>query len=308
MTPTKDANTIMRNSSSFILNTATAWDVVKNAIRDFQYNGCVNMAAAIAFYFILSAFPLFILTIIMGGFIFGSTPNLHDELIKIIQTFHPYFSGTLLEHLTQIEQKMKLLGWLGIILLAWFSSLIFNSAQTSLGIILRSETKRKYVTSKLLIILMILIGWTVIVVTIGITYLTVILETDSSIVLQSWFAKRSGHHIIVRYLVPYLVIFLYFFFVYKTIPKARISWGNALSASLLFTTLMEIGKHLFTWYVSHYSRYHIIFGSLENLMLFVIWIFYVALIFLFCAELISSYRKRDVLLLEKAFLSPKDEP
>lgn len=302
-----DNNKQMKESPGFILNTATAWDVVKNAIKDFQYNGCVNMAAAIAFYFILSAFPLFILTIIVGGFIFGSNPNLHDELIKIIQIFHPYFSGTFLEHLNQIEQKMKLLGWIGIILLAWFSSLIFNSVQTSLGIILRSEIKRKYVTSKLLIIVMILIGWSVLIVTVGITYLTVLLETNASIVLQSWFANRSGHHIIVRYIVPYTVILIYLVFVYKMIPQTRISWWNAFSASLLFTTMVEISKHLFTWYISHYSRYHIIFGSLENLMLFVIWVFYVALIFLFCAELISSYRKRDLLLLEKAFLNPKDE-
>ncbi|MBN2514413.1 MAG: YihY/virulence factor BrkB family protein [Deltaproteobacteria bacterium] len=306
MTPTSENNKHMKESSGFILNTATAWDIVKNAIKDFQYNGCTNMAAAIAFYFILSAFPFFILTIIVSGLVFGSNPNLHDELIKIIQTFHPYFTGNLLEHLSQIEQKMKVLGWLGIILLAWFSSLIFNSAQTSLGIILRSQIQRKYVTSKLLIIVMILIGWTVLVVTIGITYLAAIFETNSSTIIKSWLVNRSGHHIIVRYLVPYLVIFMYFTFVYKIIPKTKISWGNAFSASLLFTTLAEISKNLFSWYIAHYSRYHIIFGSLENLMLFVIWVFYVALIFLFCAELISSYRKRDLLLLEKAFLSPED--
>jgi CRP/FNR family cyclic AMP-dependent transcriptional regulator len=39
----------------------------------------------------------------------------------------------------------------------------------------------------------------------------------------------------------------------------------------------------------------------------VVWVFYIALIFLFCAELISSYQRRDMILIEKALLkSGKD--
>jgi CRP/FNR family transcriptional regulator, cyclic AMP receptor protein len=39
------------------------------------------------------------------------------------------------------------------------------------------------------------------------------------------------------------------------------------------------------------------------MVVILIWIFYVALIFLFCAELIASYQRRDLLLLEKTFLN-----
>jgi len=48
---------------------------------------------------------------------------------------------------------------------------------------------------------------------------------------------------------------------------------------------MEIAKQLFTWYVANYTRYNVIFGSLEAVVILVIWVFYVALILLFCAEL-----------------------
>jgi CRP-like cAMP-binding protein len=68
---------------------------------------------------------------------------------------------------------------------------------------------------------------------------------------------------------------------------------------------MEIAKHFFTWYVSNYTRYNVIFGSLETVVILVIWVFYVALILLFCAELISSYQRRNLILLEKAFLKTK---
>jgi CRP-like cAMP-binding protein len=68
---------------------------------------------------------------------------------------------------------------------------------------------------------------------------------------------------------------------------------------------MEIAKQFFTWYVASYTRYNVIFGSLEAVVILVIWAFYVALILLFCAELISSYQRRDMILLEKAFLKPR---
>jgi CRP-like cAMP-binding protein len=49
----------------------------------------------------------------------------------------------------------------------------------------------------------------------------------------------------------------------------------------------------------------VIFGSLETVVILVIWVFYMALILLFCAELISSHRRRNLILLEKAFLKPR---
>jgi CRP-like cAMP-binding protein len=67
---------------------------------------------------------------------------------------------------------------------------------------------------------------------------------------------------------------------------------------------MEIAKQFFTWYITSYTRYNVIFGSLEAVVILVIWVFYVSLILLFCAELISSYQRRDMILLEKALLKP----
>ena len=306
MIPDNQNDQYAKESSRILLYTATAWDVLRNAVKDYQHNGDVNMAAAIAFYFILSIIPFFMLTILVAGLIFGANPDIPDELIRTIQTFHPYFSEEILVHFGRIEQKMQLLGWLGIILLVWFSSLVFNSVQTSLEIILRSPKKRKYVMSKFMAIAMIALGWAVIITTMGITYLATMIGKNSSVAQKSWVTYSLSHNIFFHYLLSYLIMVIFFAFVYKMIPKAEISWRNAFSASVLFSTLTEIGKHLFTWYISNYSRYHIIFGSLETLMVFVVWVFYVAAIFLFCAELISSYQKRDLILLEKTFLMSGD--
>jgi CRP-like cAMP-binding protein len=107
-----------------------------------------------------------------------------------------------------------------------------------------------------------------------------------------------------RYLLPYIITVIFFTMVYKVIPVTRISLGLAFAGSAVFSALMEVAKHFFTWYITNYTRYHIIFGSLETVVILVIWVFYVALIFLFCAELMASYRRRDLILIEKALLKP----
>ena len=109
------------------------------------------------------------------------------------------------------------------------------------------------------------------------------------------------------YLLPYLVTVLYFTVVYKVIPSGNVGLMSALIGSAIFSALMEIAKQFFTWYVANYTAYNVIFGSLEAVVILVIWVFYIALIFLFCAELISSYQRRDMILIEKTLLkSGKD--
>ena len=60
--------------------------------RNFRWNGDANQAAAIAFYAILSAIPLFILTVVTAKFFFGSHPNIQQEVANKIQEFHPYLT------------------------------------------------------------------------------------------------------------------------------------------------------------------------------------------------------------------------
>jgi membrane protein len=287
------------------LGLAGMWDVLQNAIRNYQYNGNANQAAAISLYAILSFIPLFILTILVVSSIFGSHPNIQKELIETIRGFHPYFSESLLTQLGQVEQKRRILGWVGIISLIWFSAMIFSAIEKAMNIIFRSRKYRNYVVSKLLAIAMIPMGWTVGVVSVGITYIATILAKQPLLSGEGTLILPFIHGALFRFVLPYLLTVAFFTIVYKVIPTGKVSLGNAFIGAAIFSALMEIAKQFFTWYVSNYTRYNVIFGSLETLVILVIWVFYIALILLFCAEIISSYQRRDLILLEKAFLKPR---
>ena len=287
------------------LRFASTWDILGDAIRNYRTNGDTNQAAAIALYAILSIIPLFILTLLLVGQTFGADPGIQKKLLDGIRQFIPSFSGDLLTQFGQIEGKKELLGWAGIISLIWFSAMIFSAIETALNIIFRSKTRRNYFLKKLLAIAMIPLGWTVGVLSVGITYVAAVLSRQPFLVQGGVFFLPEVYGIFFRYLLPYFFTVLFFTVVYKVIPSRKISLKSALIGSAIFSALMEIAKQFFTWYITNYTRYNVIFGSLEAVVILVIWVFYVALILLFCAELISSYQRRDMILLEKALLKPR---
>ena len=287
------------------LRFASAGEILQDTIRNYRTNGNTNQAAAIALYAILSIIPLFILTLLLVGQTFSADPGIQKKLIEGIRQFIPSFSGDLLTQFGQIEEKKELLGWAGIISLIWFSAAIFEAIETALNIIFRSKIYRNYFVSKLLAIAMIPLGWAVGILSVGITYAAAILSRQSIIVQGGVFFLPEAYGIFFRYLIPYLFTVLFFTVVYKVIPSGKVGLKSALIGSAIFSALMEIAKQFFTWYVASYTRYNVIFGSLEAVVILVIWVFYVALILLFCAELISSYQRRDMILLEKALLKPR---
>ena len=302
----KSASSRARKSSeSFKMNAAGIWDILTDSVKNYKSNGDVNQAAAMALYSILSAIPLFILTIVVAGYFFSSYPNVSDYIIDAIKGFNPYFSEKLLAQLGQIERKKHLLGWAGLLGLVGLSSMIFNSMETALNIIFHSRKKRNYFVSKLLAFSMIPAGWIIGSISFVISYAAALLVKQSVEIAEGLnisLGVMSGA--LLRYAVPYLITVIFFYFIYRIIPSNKIRPAIALGGSALFALLMEIAKQLFTWYIANYTRYNVIFGSLGTIVILVIWAFYVALIFLFCAELMSSYQRRDIILLERAMLKP----
>ena len=295
-----------QRSESLKMKAASGWDILADSFKNYSGNGDANQAAAIALYTILSAIPLFILTIIVAGYFFSSYPHIQDDIIDVIRSFHPYFSEKLLAQLGQIEGKRHLLGWVGLLGLVWLSAMIFNSLEKALNIIFRSQEERNYFVSKLLGISMIPMGWVVGTISVAISYAVALLVKQPAEIaggIDISLTAMSGA--LLRYVVPYLITVIFFYFVYRAIPAAKIRSSVALAGSAIFALLMEIAKQFFTWYIANYTSYNIIFGSLEAIVILVIWVFCLALIFLFCAELMSSYQRRDLILLERVMLKPR---
>ncbi len=284
-----------------VLRLDAGWDIFKDGCFNYYNSGAFNQAAAIALYALLSMIPLFVLSVLAASRFLGANPDIQSQITALIKSFHPYFTGGLVAQLGQVEEKSQVLGWLGFVSLIWFSSMIFGALETALNLTFRAESHRNLLTSKLLAFAMIPLGWVVGLSSVLLTYVSTLISAQGRHFLDLDILTRY----FLQYVVPFLASVTFITVVFKVIPSRKIKLATALAGSCLFTLLTEMVKHPFTWYIANHTRYNEIFGSLVTVVILVIWVFYMALIFLFCAELMSSYERRDMLLIEHMLLSRK---
>jgi len=288
----------LRPRRRFSLSLRTALDIFWDALSNFMDNGQTNQAAAISLYAILSFIPFVILTFIMAGHIFGTYPEIKANLIATITYVSPAAASTITTQIGALEEKQRVLGGLGLITLIWFSSMVFGAIETALNITFRIQKPRMYLFSKALAISMIPLAWMVGLTSVVISSITTILSQVHVPFLASLAFLRGG---LFSIFIPFIITVLLSTLVYKIIPPIPLPWRVCFVAAFIFSLLVEPTKHIFSWYVSHYAKYNLIYGSLETLIVLIFWIFYIALIFLFCAEMMASYLRRDIILLEHMF-------
>ncbi|MGA2955226.1 MAG: YihY/virulence factor BrkB family protein [Thermodesulfobacteriota bacterium] len=266
------------------------WDIFWEARRAFTLDGCMNLSAALAFYTILSLIPFLFLIISAAGFILGSSDEAHQMALSFFDRLFPQASASIFKEVKAISERAEVLGWVGILSMIWTASVVFSSLEYAMGVVFRVEKRRNLLKSRLLALTMFPAA--------GALFILSILVTAFSGVLHSEFFLKF----ILGYLFPYLILAFAFTAIYKIIPNTPIAFRHALAGGTSCAFLFELAKHFFTWYISRSSQYNIVYGSLEAIIILVVWTFYSSSILLFCAEVVSAYRRRDITLLEKAFI------
>lgn len=280
----------------------TAWDILGEARSSFSRNGCLNLSAALAFYTILSIIPFLFILVSLTGYLLGSSEQAFQVALSFGDRLFPQSSHLILKEVQALTHRAKLFGWVGLFSLIWTASIVFSSLEFALSVVFRVERRRNFVRSKLLAISMIPAAMIIFFFSLFITGFARIMESYDLTFWEINLAKSNLLEFLVSYLLPYLILAISFTAIYKVIPPAQISFRHALAGGASCAFFFEIAKHFFTWYIEHSSPYSVVYGSLEAIIIMVVWVFYSAAILLFCAELVSAYRRKDITLLQKVFL------
>jgi membrane protein len=84
---------------------------------------------------------------------------------------------------------------------------------------------------------------------------------------------------------------LLFFIVYLTAPSRRVGWDTALVASIVVSLGFEIVKRLYGVYLARFATFDRVLSNANAiaLLLFVLWIYVIAFIFVVGAEVAQTY-------------------
>ena len=255
----------------------------------------LTYAASIAYYALLSLFPFALIAVA----ILGSVTSSDDSRQKVLMFALRYFPGQfdfITQQLDAFRQTPIRLGVGGGILLVWGALGVFGAISTAVNHAWGVEKTRSFWSHRAFSFLMLL--------TAGLMLMIGLLgATAAQIIGARWFAGVSENHpalyvmrgFLVRnalLLLPALVFGLIYYFVPNVKVLVKDVWLGALITGLLW----DAGFKGFSWFVRDASRFSRIHGSIATVIVFLIWIYFSAVILLWGVEFTASYSKmrRDI--------------
>ena len=246
----------------------------------FLRQGCPSLAAALAFFSLLSLFPLVFL--LLYGISFLVSQNIIGEqfILSFLKGFLPSLGERLAEELHRIS-VLEGVRWLVLLSFFWFGGLVFYELDYALNVVFESTQKRHPLISTAISIA--LLGST------GLLLFLSYVATQTIAFLTAYAPKLWGldlvalaaHDFHLTYTLPFSLAFLTVSLLYRLVPRRRPQWSHAMAGALTFGLLWVSAKLLFVNYSDYATVYARLYGSLLEVVLLLLWVYYSAGLLLF---------------------------
>jgi membrane protein len=269
--------------------------ILRRAVAIFSGRGARFLGAAVAFYALLSAAPLFVLVLQIVGRIFGRA-RAEDALWQGLgEWLAPEGIATvraLTERLERLESGGSIVG---IVLVIYGSTRLFRAVRRALnqlwGIDLevvegqRSSAKKygiRYGSAfALALFVAVLVALLVLVKSAFAAIATLSVRAPPDLL---W---------ILDGIVSIGLAFVLFTVVFRFLPETKVSLREAAASACVSTVLFAIGSELVTLYIRH-KNLGDVYGGASAVVLAVVWVYYSAQVFFFGACIGSAMRdERD---------------
>jgi membrane protein len=267
-------------------------DIITEAIRAWIEHDDSTMGAALAFYTVFSVAPILIIAIGVIGLAVGGD-TVRAQLLPQMQTLFGDSGATAVQTLLSSAHFLgnsRMATAIGTATLLIGASSVFVELQNSLdriwGIPKRNRARglwRIFRTRFLSLGLVLGVGFLLMVSLLGSALLAA---------LGAWFGSFLGQLRMLIFIVGVAlslgVSTVLFALVYRYIPQERLHWNDVWVGALVTAIFFNIGKLAIGYYLAR-SAFASVYGAAGSLLVFFLWAFYSAQIFLFGAELTKSY-------------------
>lgn len=264
------------------------------------YNGDnLTYAASIAYYALLSLFPLAIVSFAIVGAVTADERVRQDVLAFVLRYFPSQFDF-ITQQLDAFGAHSVGSGIAGTIALVWGALGFFGALSTAVNYAWRVEKSRSYWRHKWFSFLMLLVAGALLVA-------AVLLVSVSQMIGASWFAtvlSRFPGLLVLRglalrnatTLMFILVVGLIYYFVPNAVVRFRDVWVGALLTGLLWKGAL----FALAWYMRDMTRFTQVNGSIAAVVVFLVWVYVQAVILLYGVEFTAAYARLNDDLREPA--------
>ena len=273
--------------------TVPGMELARRTYRELGDDHAVDLSASMAYYAILSLFPLAITLVTLFSLVLESE-TIEREVQDFFQTYLPGSQGILAANVEAAGNIRGVLGVLGFLGLLWSSTLLFGAVSRAVNRAWDIEHDRPFYIEKPRQIVMALSVAPLFLISVALTTALQFIGNEEVPAMDSMaILEHNGFNTLARPL-PFLFSFVIFLLIYKFTPVTRTYWRYIWPGALISALLFEIAKSIFVFYLENYAAYEKIYGTLGSVIALLAWTYVSGFIVLIGAEVSSEYHRMRV--------------
>lgn len=240
----------------------------------------MTLAGNLAYVSLLSLVPL--VAVIFALFaVFPMFADISVQLRQFIFTNFMPATGDIIEgYIDQFianASRMTAVGAAGLVIT---SLLLMYAIDSALNTIWRSKRIRPRLYS-------FAIYW--MILTLGPLLVGTSMAISSYLLSLRWASELNSLMDDVLRIFPLLLSWLSFWLLYSLVPTVRVPPKDAITGAIIAAVLFELGKKVFTLYITLFPAYQLVYGFLAVIPLLFIWIYWTWCIVLLGAEITVTF-------------------
>jgi membrane protein len=264
--------------------------VLAQAVLRFFDDEAFTLGAALAYYSLLSMAPLLLIAVSLAGafFAYGDVRmELVDQMSRLTGPEGAALTQTVIDHTMSHEASLWSL-LLGTVLTLFGATTVFAQLQHALNVVWRVKAApgnaiMSFIRQRLLSF--------AIVIVIGFLLMVSLLTSAVLSSLHAYLDQRMAGAAIFWQLLDLMMSFgvstLLIALMFRYLPDAEVPWRDTWLGGFITAILVTVGKQIIGQYLGQASIASS-FGAAGSVVIFMVWVYYVALILLFGAEITQA--------------------
>ena len=258
------------------------------AFRRLGQSDDLTFASSIAYYTLLSFFPLLLLLFSFLGRV-TSDPADRAAVVDLLLHYFPRRVDFITTQLNEVESASVGLGVAGTVVLFWTALGVFRAISAAVNHAWNVERRRSFLKHQASAFLMLLTAG-------GLMLAALVLASVAEVMATSWFGQllddvpglTQAADLTLRYpatlfLIAVVALILYF------VPNTAVQLGDVWLGAILTGVLWRLALDGFSWYLA--LGVVSVHGSVAAIVVFLLWVYVSAVILIYGVEFSAAYAR-----------------
>ena len=266
--------------------------LVRTALAFDQDDGPL-MARSLAYYALFAVFPAILALIVISSAVLESE-EAQEAVLALVLEHMPIAQDVVVANIEQLLMTRETVGLIALVGLIWSASGVFSAIFRAVNRAWGIPKSKLVLSEKLYGLAMIFFISIFFLLTLSIRPVVNLVQAWQIPLLGWQPLAHPGTDRLVGWLsalVPPLLSAGAFILMYRTMPRARVRWRDVWLGGLIVGLIWEAGKQIFTWYISNFSSYSVIYGSVGAIIVFLLWCYLSGQLLLLGAEFTAEYSR-----------------